>query len=388
MHVFFRFLLMFLFSANLWAANVSSSWYTQDADKKTTINVELFLSSTCPHCHKADEFFNKIQPQMPWLHIQRYVINEDKNALIRFNALLNEQHMDDFAVPSVFFCNSRWVGFVSDETTGKDLLKALNYCKQQIEKKGELTGEAVSVLKHWANANMFDSGMIEHPSVVQYITLMALMDAVNPCAYFCLAGFLGLLFLQDSQKRRLVVGLFFILSMAIVHYTQQVHTNTFFEWLPWLRWPAVLVGLFTYYLAGQHYRKRSIHHLFILLAFLLAIMIQAYQQTCLMNWSFIFEQWLYNQHFNNRQVALYQLAYQSLYILPPIVTLMLYLIFTRTEYFAKRQQLFNTIGLLFIMAIALILIVYPLALSNFLLSFFIVVTLVVLGWILNKLKNK
>ena len=53
-------LLFFILSGKLWSATLIIPWYSQDKDKKTVINIELFLSSTCPHCHKADVFFRSI----------------------------------------------------------------------------------------------------------------------------------------------------------------------------------------------------------------------------------------------------------------------------------------------------------------------------------------
>ena len=384
----FRFLLVFfILSTNLWASSSSPRWYTQEDDKKIVINVELFLSSTCTHCHKADAFFREIESSTPWLHVNRYTIDKEKSALERFNQLLNDQQMSDFAVPSVFFCNSRWVGFATDETTGKDLLFALNYCKEQIEKKGELTSANVNVLRRWANANLFDSGMTENPTVVKYIAVIALMDAYNPCALFCLGGFFALLFMQDSRKGQILSGALFILALGVVHFIQQVYSSTFFELLPWLRWPAALVGLFTFYMAGQYYRKRSTSNLFFLLAVLLALMLQAYQQTCLMNWSYIFQQWLYNQHISNEQIGLYQLAYQSMYLLPLVITLILYVMLIKIKYLEKLRQRLNSIGLLYIMAVGLFLIIYPWALSKLLLSLFVILCVFIAGLFLSKFNS-
>nr|WP_237762272.1 hypothetical protein [Legionella shakespearei] len=377
-----------MLSSNVWANDSLSSWYVQQADKKIVLNVELYLSTQCPYCHKADEFFRGIEANSPWLHIQRYNINEDKNALIRFNQLLTEQKMNDFAVPSVFFCGSRWVGFASAQTTGKDLLYGLNYCKQQIEQKGTLTPVTVEVLKRWANANMFDSNITGNPSALKYITTVALMDAFNPCALFCLAGFFALLFVQKSRKKQIITGLIFILVIGVVHYVQQVYASTFFELLPWLRIPAAAVGLFAFYLAGQHYRNRTIHHLFFLLSFLFAFMIQLHQQTCVMNWSFIFGQWLYNQHSAGAPTGLYQLIYQGVYLIPILLTLILYVLVSRTQFFMRLNPTLNNIGLLFIMAIALCLIIYPLALSNLALSLFVVISLILCGWLLTKFNNR
>ncbi|KTD30716.1 hypothetical protein Lmor_2823 [Legionella moravica] len=385
LRIFFLFLAVCI---NLCAADTPSVWYTSKGDKEVTINVELYLSTTCKYCHKADAFFTELQANTPWLHIQRYVINEDKNALTRFNQLLSEQNMYDFSVPSVFFCNSRWIGFASNQTTGKDLLRGLTYCKNEIEKKGTLSPVTVNVLKRWAHANLFDSSMIEKPSAAKYIGTIALMDAFNPCAFFCLAGFFALLFLQEERKNQFMAGILFILTVGGVHYFQQAHASTFFGLFPLLRVPAALTGLFTFYLAGQYYRKRSSAHLFFLLTFLLAFMIQSYQQTCIMNWSYIFGQWLYNQQLNNAQLIAYQLAYQGIYLLFLFITLVFYILLIRMEFLAKFRNQLKTIGLLYIMAIGLMLIIYPLALANLVLSLITVLVLFVCGWILSRFRGQ
>lgn len=378
------FLLLMVLSSSLWASTTPAYWYTQQADKQVTINVELFVSSTCEYCHRAEAFFREIEVTTPWLHIKRYTINQDKEALIRFNQLLTEQNMYDFSVPSVFFCNSRWVGFSSKETTGKDLLRGLNFCKSEIEKNGMLTPATVNVLKRWGNANLFDSGMVEHPSATKYIATIAIMDAFNPCSLFCLTAFFALLFLLDDRKKQYVTGLLFILVIGGVHYYQQAHAQVFFTLLPWLRLPAAVTGLFAFYLAGQYYRKRKSTNLLYVLTFLLAFMTQAYQQTCMMNWSYIFGQWLYNQQLSVGQHILYQLAYQTVYLLPSLLVLIAFIFLGRTKLITRSKSRLYIIGLLYIMAIGLILIVYPLALSNLALSLLVIVSLFVAGSILKK----
>ena len=319
--------------------------------------------------------------------MNRYIIDKDKNSLVRFNQLLNDQQMSDFAVPSIFFCNSRWVGFASAETTGKDLLHALNYCRQQIEQKGELTAANISVLRRWANANLFDSGMTEHPTAGKYLTVVALMDAFNPCALFSIGGFFALLFIQDSRKRQIISGALFILGIGLVHLTQQMFTSTFYEWLPWLRWPTAVIGLFAFYLAGQYYRKKTTSNLFYLLALLLGFVTQAYQQTCLMNWSYIFQQWLSNQHISNTRVGLYQFAYQLIYISPLLFALILYVSLMKMKRMANLEKRLQSIGLLYIMAVALFLIIYPPVLSNLLMSLFVLLSVTIAGLFLSKFRS-
>ncbi|HBC0464791.1 TPA: hypothetical protein I8Y81_001961 [Legionella pneumophila] len=375
--------LFLMLSFNLWAVNSSSPWYTEEKGKGLVINVELYLSSTCPHCHKADEFFKEIEKHYPWLHVERYIIDKDKNALKRFGDLLTELNRYDFAVPSIFFCNSRWVGFATAQTTGKDLLKGIEYCKEEIVKNGTLTAATESVLNRWGNANLFDSNITGSPSTNTFIFVVALIDAISPCALFTIAAFFGLLFMIEKRKLQFISGSLFILTVGGVHYFQQVYPTLFFESLSWFRIPAALVGLFAFYFAGQYYKKRSIQPLFIVLAFLLAFTVPMFQQTCLMNWSYVFEQWLHNQNVSGVQMALYQFAYQLIYILPLIILMFLYWVLMKIRFFEKLKAKLPTIGFLYILAISLLLIIYPYALSNLALSLFLIVSLGISGLLLN-----
>ncbi|MDI1352022.1 MAG: hypothetical protein PSV35_04515, partial [bacterium] len=256
MSMVLRLLVLFLvLTTNIWANPETSSWYAQDEQKHIHLNVDLFLSSTCPHCHKANEFFTELEQATPWLHIQLYFIDQDKKALIRFNQLLTEQKMNDFAVPSIFFCNSRWVGFASAKTTGKDLLQAMNYCKQQIEKKNSLTATTINVLQQKANANLFDSAMIETPSITYYVLTMAFMDAFNPCSLFCLVGFFIFLMMQIKRRHILIVGFLYILAVSLTHFIEQTQLNTFYNLFPWLRILDVLIGVMSLLFVWLHYEK-------------------------------------------------------------------------------------------------------------------------------------
>ncbi|WP_058476051.1 glutaredoxin family protein [Legionella steigerwaltii] len=384
MKTVFRLLLIILiFHAPVWATELSPTWYSKSADNQVVINIEMFMSSTCPHCQKADAFFRDIESKHPDLHIQRYYINQDKNALTRFYQLLSEQQMDDFSVPSIFFCNSRWVGFESAETTGKDLLQAINYCKQQIEKKGTLTQATVNALRHLANANRFITGLIEKPSRLRFTITIAFMDSFSPCAFFCFAGFLAFLLIETQKKKQLIASLLFIFSVAVVHYFQQVYTNAFFELLPWLRIPAALLGIMTLYFVMYYLKKQASGTLYFLLAFLLGLITTIYQQTCVMNWSTIFEQWLNDQHVTTWQASMYQLLYQGVYILPLILILVVYFALLKIGRFAALKTKLVNIGLLFMIAIAVSLIAYPYVLSCFGISMLTLFILMVCGYFLN-----
>ncbi len=368
-------------SSLVWADSDGSRWYSFAQDKSLSLNVELFLSSDCPHCHKADAFFKEIEPQYPWLQVHRNIINKDKKALSYFHELQLLQNMDDFVVPSVFFCGSRWVGFASAETTGKDLLMALNYCKQQIEQQSNLSNTTITVLQRWANANLFDSSIIGNPSASYYILVVALMDAFNPCTIFSLSGFFAVLFLQNTQKKRVIIGFSYIATIALLHFIQRAFTDTYYTWLLWARIPAAMVGMMGLYAVYCYYIKRKISlQWMIVITLLLGFMIQLYQQTCVMNWSYIFEQWLFNKQWSVGLRSVYEFAYEFVYLLPLSFILILYVLFIKKERFARHSSRFQQVGLLLVAMLSLILIFYPVALSYLGFSLLLTTCICVIAW--------
>ncbi|STY29782.1 Uncharacterised protein [Legionella wadsworthii] len=379
--IFRLFLIFFILQSPLKAAEAPFTWYNKTGNQ-LVINIEMFLSSTCPHCQKADAFFREVEEKNPNIQVQRYYINQNKEALGRFYQLLNAEQMQDFAVPSIYICDSRWVGFNTAETTGKDLLKAIDYCRKQIEDKGKLSKETVNALRHLANANRFITGLVEKPTKFNFTTSIALMDAFSPCAFFCFAGFLAFLLIESKKKKQVIATLLFVLSVAIVHYFQQVYTSTFFELLTWLRIPAVLLGIMTLYFVMQYFKKQPSSILYYSLAFFIGLVTITYQQTCVMNWSAIFEQWLNDQHLSSWEANWYQLLYQLVYILPLILLLFIYFLFMRIKRFAAQGKKLTNIGLLFLIAIAVSLIAYPYIFSYFGISLGVIFILLVCGYFL------
>lgn len=381
-------ILLMCFSTLIWAERSEDVWYQTNQSKHVVLTVELFLSSTCPHCHKLDAFFNELAPKTSWLHVKRHYINQDKNALMRFNALLSAQKTDDFAVPSVFFCGSRWVGFSSAETTGKDLLNALSYCQSRLEKQGVLTETTVNVLKHWANANWLSTSIIEKPSPLAYTIGMALLDAISPCALFVFLGFLMFLFLQDTQSKRFVIGLLYVFILGGMHCVQQTNATLFFEWAAFMRWPALLTGVLAAYVIFCDYKNRPVVTLSLVCVALVAFMLQLHQQTCVTNWSYVFQQWLLNEDMARGQLMAYQLLYQTMYLVPLLLVLLLYAMLMRSRRFSGYVACLHRVGLIWLGVIAFLLMAHPASFSQFSLSLMMVLMAVIWGWFLRLQRGK
>lgn len=362
-------LLFFIFCPNLWANN---------SLQIKPIEVELFITSTCPHCQKASDYLQTLQRQYPWIHLNTYVINENKAALKTFNQLLAKQKMDDFTVPSLFFCNTRWVGFADEKVSRGSLLTALKYCQQQTENNVENKPGVTNVLQHWAHAYQFNSSVVGQPAPLKYTLLLALIDAFNPCALFVIAAFFALLVLQKTTKQQIFLGFLLIVTIGCLHFIQRVYANGFFIILPWLYVPAVCIGLITLVITTRHYKGEPLNNGFLLLAVLLLAVTQAFQQTCLMNWSFIYEQWLANQQLAYK--GLYELIYQCIYLVPLTIVFMVYLFVAKRRVQSKSRLL----EFIYLWILSLMLIIYPYNLAKLFWSLGLIMVTLVVGGLLNK----
>lgn len=347
-----------LFSG-LWADGLAPSWYSIGTDKKVSLQVELYLSSTCPHCQKEANFFNIMQLQNPWLQVKAYYIDKDKDALLAFSKRIRIQSTGDFAVPSAFFCDSRWIGFDTAETTGKDIMRGLTLCRDQIKASGRLTSATVNALQKLGNANYFDTGMVDTPSSTYYLLGMALLDATSPCSLFYFLTFLAFLFLRTDKKAQYRDGLVFVVILGLMHYVQQTNPALFYTFASWMRWPAVMVGLATLYLLGVLYRKQSVQAYLLPLAFCLAVLVQSFQQTCLMNWSYLFQQWLNHQAVSPLQSGLLGLLYQGLYLSIILLFLIAYTAVINRPKYSKARHYLQLLGQVILLFVAVLLIAYP-----------------------------
>lgn len=386
----FIFGLIFLLNSSMIYANAQSVvWYTYGADKQVNINVELFMSSTCPHCINADAFFQQIEKKMPWVVVHRYVINQDKLALRAFYDRLQEQHLTGFSVPAIFFCGSRWSGFSDANTTGKVLLDALTYCHKRIKQQGELTQATTNVLQRGGNASKFQYGSSITSSVPLLIVSTALMDAMSPCSFFCFAAFLAFLWLFPTQKwLQFSVGMVFILSLGSIHYVQQAHSNLYYQIIPKLRLADIAVAILLFFVMFGMYRKMTSRvllkpgPLFFSGVIFTVIAMQIAQQTCTFNVAMVFEQWWTEHTITLATHRLYLIVYQFFYVLPLVFMLLFFLIFGQYQRICSFQQKLTPAAYLVLMSIGVILLVYPYLLANLLISIVVPLVSVIGGWLI------
>ena len=377
----------FLFNLSITHANPKSLvWYSAQ-NNQVKINVDMFLSSNCSHCLKADAFFKELEQSHPWLVVNRYYVNENKVALQVFYELQANEKTHNFAVPAMFFCDSHWIGFDQPQTTGKVILRALNYCKERISHQGELSSATIDMMRQWSNANeLLIGSTITNP--VYKLIVSALIDAISPCSLFTFAAFLSFLCLNPKQKQlQLTGGIVFILALGIIHFWEQTQPAFLFSLRAWLRIPAVIVGLLLIAYLVHFLRKMFIGKYIKsasaigLLSITTAIIVQTYQQDCRWSMVLVYEEWLTERSISAAGHLTAHLLYQFVYLLPLMLILMGYVLHsyrTRSSRFIDALQV-GSWGML--CTIGCLLIIHPQSFADASLSAIVFVVVFLFGWL-------
>jgi len=371
------------------AATQSTAWYSH-IDGKIELNVDLFLSSTCPHCQQADSFFRELEKTEPWLLVHRYVINEDKSALRRFSERLQQQNSTNFSVPTVFFCDSQWIGFANPESTGKTLLRGLNYCREQISSHGELTSTTIELLRQRGKANVLLFST-KTTSAAKIIIFSALVDALSACSLFSFMTFMAFLWLYPGRTQvQAGVGISYIVALAVVHYCGQAYPVFFYQISAWFRLPTVVAGLMLVFYIGHYLRQlkspvnsrpaRAVYWLVIFVA----MMVYVYQQSCSVNLGLAFEQWLHEQPGTAVHHGLYAVSYQLIFLLPIALFLLGYLLVGQQKALLRYQHNLPIIACIILAVVGFLLIIYPPLLVHLMLSWLVLIMAMAGGWLFKK----
>jgi glutaredoxin len=365
-------------------------WQKNPETGQITINVELYMASTCPHCHKALQFLEKLQKTAP-IQIKKYIINEDKVALTSFAQRIKHDQVSNFAVPSIYFCNTRWIGFSTEQVSGKLLSKGLDYCYQQIQAQGQLTPRTAQVLQDWSTASQVHVEQSIQARPLQFMLSTAFFEALTPCSLFLFITLLAFLWVIPQTKNwKLGGGILFILSLMVIHYLQQVYVAQFVQSYLWGKPPALIVGFilvifFSAYLIHQtdgyiSLRQRKTLPLLIIITVPCVLI---FQQTCGYNLSIVFAEWLARQNFSGNKKLWMNVSYQFIYILPFLLILILDLYFYSNTY--RRKFKFHAYaGALILWLMGLVLAIWPTSTSSLFISLVVLVVSLCIGKLIAK----
>lgn len=273
-----------------------------------SVDVKVYMSSTCPHCQKADAYLATLQKDYNWLKVDKFYIDKDKSALEAFYQQLNALQIEDFSVPAYFFCGSRWVGFDSDEHLGALIKKALVYCHSQQNQAGVVSKTVSETLNQWSRASQIQANIA--PSVSPFIMTLfsAFVDAFNPSSLFFIAGLI--VYFIVGKRHELIVSKWLILAIILGIHLLQTQAFASLQ----MMMPLMLgLGVLGIILSLVDNYKPLFYPLGLIAWLLWLGALFNFQQPAFINMPLIFFQWIGQQKFSAFNAYGYLILYQLLY---------------------------------------------------------------------------
>jgi glutaredoxin len=200
----------------------ASAWHEIEADGSLRVNLYVFWSATCPHCHRALRFLGALEEQLPWLDVRALEVSEPENAEL-YVTLAGQLGTEARYVPAFFYCGRSFEGYQGDHTTGDFLRESLEACHAELLAQRGADAEVTDDQSAAPEPVPIDLPLIGRldPSALSLPVLtlvLAGLDAFNPCAFFVLLFLLSLMVHVRSRARMALVGGVFVLCSGLVYF--------------------------------------------------------------------------------------------------------------------------------------------------------------------------
>lgn len=264
-------LIVLLFSTGIAAAadpgpESDQFWHGSAADGTPTVRLYYFFSPTCPHCQAAAPFIDAYAARTPWLELQKYSVKDNRtNAKFYYETAL-ALGTQALSVPGFVFCRQVLIGYDTAETTGAEIVKALEKCHADrlahpASDVAAETSDGAGVPAETTGVTERDAGTVVHLpflgtvdakafSLPVLTLVLAGMDAFNPCAFFVLLFLLSLLVHAKSRTRMAIVGGTFVLFSGLVYFVFMAAWLNVFRIAGELRVITAIAGLIALFVAA------------------------------------------------------------------------------------------------------------------------------------------
>jgi thiol-disulfide isomerase/thioredoxin len=230
------------------------------AFKKFSILFLLFISTTlfsktlyffeikgCKNCEREKVFLEKLKKKYPNLEIKNFDASKNKKLLKEISEKLN---IDVRGFPITIIGKKYFIGFLSEETTGKEMEKALldyknreDPIKDILLQKKDLKYEKAKSVPEFIKIPFFGEIEIKKLSLPLLTIILGLIDGFNPCAMWALLMLISFLINIKNRKKMILLGTIFIFFSAIVYLMFMMAWLNFIFFFQHIGWIKIVVGL-------------------------------------------------------------------------------------------------------------------------------------------------
>ena len=194
--------------------------------KENDVNMYLFYGKECPHCHALLEFLEPYVESHSNIHLYKYEVwhNEENQVLFKdvHDLLKNNSNGIPFLV-----IGSTVISGYNEEQTPDTIRNAVSFYSSTEYK--DKVGIYLGVVEdNDKEENKYEENEIVIPiigkkdirevSIGLSAIVIGLVDGFNPCAMWILLFLISMLLGLNNKKRRLALGIAFLLSSALVYF--------------------------------------------------------------------------------------------------------------------------------------------------------------------------
>ena len=222
------------------------------AQNKNTVNLYLFFSPGCPHCAAEKEFLKESQDKYSQLNIIMYDVGDNVENQELYAKVAEKLGVRVGGVPFTVICDEYILGYLSPETTGKQIDALIQkkvesgVCNDEVSSFQSLSEPQVSGNKDEENEidlPIFGLLNLETTSLFFLTAAIGFLDGFNPCAMWTLLFLISLLLGIKDKKRRYFLGTAFILASGLVYFAFMTAWLNFFLLLGFVKWVRLIVAV-------------------------------------------------------------------------------------------------------------------------------------------------
>ncbi|TSC94526.1 MAG: hypothetical protein Athens101410_775, partial [Parcubacteria group bacterium Athens1014_10] len=220
------------------------------AENPKNAEIYFFWRIGCPHCEHEKLFLEKLKEKYPEIEIKDFEISASAENVELFKKISKTYNENVIGVPATFIGDKAIIGYLNDETSGKEIEAAIincleKECSSPSEKLKSETGAkaACKAGKGWIiNCPLVGEVDLSKMSLPVLTVVIGLLDGFNPCAMWVLVFLISLLLNTKSRKRMWQVGGIFILASGILYYIFMAAWLNFFLAVSYFNLIRIIVG--------------------------------------------------------------------------------------------------------------------------------------------------
>lgn len=244
--------------------------------EKEPVDVYLFYSETCPHCHEEREFFEEYTKESSdKLVYHEYEIRSNQELFSNVAEALDEYSM---YVPYLVIGDDVLVGFSSADTTGEQIREMVDNCydsqcydpvecevlnpgtcaPREDNEGGSVISDGDSCIDDcelpseevdsvWVKVPFIDKQIdIAKLSLPVMSVFLGVVDGFNPCAMWILIFLISLLIKVENPWKRWTLGAIFIFFSALVYFAALAGWGFVFSFTQNIEFINIIVGMIAF----------------------------------------------------------------------------------------------------------------------------------------------